>query len=186
MSKNSSLVLPQVEESKIVYDQFIKIRQDRLKLVGKGHYDYYIFMAKASAVVILALTENEQYIINEEYRHPVKKILLCCAGGYIDQGEDPLAAAKRELVEETGYHTDDLALLGTAYPYPGISDQKIYYVLAKKCMKIKSPQPEIAEIFQTILLKKDELNKKIYGGCDLDGTLGTALFFYQLHLNMNC
>lgn len=178
MNKNDFLPLPQVEESTIVFEEFIKIRRDTLRLPTHQTYRYYTLLTPASAVVILATTKENGLVLNEEYRHPTGKVLLGCPGGYVDQGEEPLEAAKRELIEETGYTAEEYALIGTAYPYPGISGQKIFYIHAKNAKKTAEPQREMAEIIKTIEISENEVKRKIALGCDLDGTLATALFFY--------
>ena len=64
--------------------------------------------------------------------------------------EDPLEAARREFFEETGYGAEEFVLMGSAFPYPGLSDQRIYYALARGAYKISDPQPDVNEILRTI------------------------------------
>jgi ADP-ribose pyrophosphatase len=170
--------LPQVEESALIFQEsLIKIQRDVLRLPSKPPYRYYSLRTYPYAVVILATTSDGRYVLNEEYRHPTKKVLLSCPGGYMDVAESPLEAAKRELKEETGFQAESFVLMGGAYPYAGISAQKTWYVKASGAIYETAPQLEQSEIMQTKLFSPQELNSAINQGAELDGTLCTALFF---------
>ncbi|MDB6003626.1 MAG: hydrolase [Prosthecobacter sp.] len=58
-------------------------------------------------VMILAETDEGEIVLERQYKHGVRNITLTFPGGAIEEGEDPLEAAKRELLEETGYSTED-------------------------------------------------------------------------------
>lgn len=178
MSTNNTLNIPIVEESKLIHDGFIKIRCDLLRMPNDHSYQYYTLQTKASAVIILATTAKDSLVLIEEYRHPTKKIILSTAGGYLEgENEDPCTAARRELFEETGYTAEKFVLMGSAYPYPGISDQKLYYVHAQNARKISEPHLEGSEVLQPIVMTRRELKDAIASGRPLDGNLCTALFF---------
>jgi ADP-ribose pyrophosphatase len=172
------LKLPSVIDSQIVFEEsIIKIKKDRLRIDHTPPYNYYTLMTRPASVIIIATTPEGKFVLNQEYRHPVAKILLCFPGGFIDEGEEVLKAAERELMEETGYQAEAYQVIGSAYPYPGISSQKIYYIHCINAVFKSPPQPEASEIFQVNLISFNELNKEISNGIDVDGTLCSALFF---------
>ncbi|WP_052236387.1 NUDIX hydrolase [Candidatus Protochlamydia amoebophila] len=176
-----TFAIPFVEETTLAFEEsFIKIKRDRLRLAHEDPYSYYTLITPPQAVVVLARTADGYYVLNEEYRHPTKKILLCFPGGFIDDNENPLVAAKRELEEETGYTAESFHLLGSAYPYPGISGQKTFYVKALGAKFNMSPRLEPSEIIQTRLCSFNQLKEMISKNAELDGTLCTALFFNSL------
>lgn len=177
---------PVVEESNLIFEEsIIKIRRDTLQLGGLPPYRYYSLSTFPFAVVILATTSKGEYVLNEEYRHPTGKMLLSCPGGYIDAKEDPLEAAARELEEETGFQASSFKIIGSAYPYAGISGQKTIYVSAREAIKQTNPRLEPSEIIQTRLFDPYTLQKTIEKGADLDGTLCTALFFNSSLSSLN-
>lgn len=135
--------IPKVEDSEIIFDQFVKIRRDTLCYDERHERPYFTLMTKGDAVNVLAVTPTREFVLIEEYRHPTGKVLLGCPGGYIDEGETPLDAAKRELFEETGYVASSYQEIGSAYPYPGLSSQKITFVLASGAMAKASQQLEM-------------------------------------------
>lgn len=179
--KEEPILIPKVKETGVEYDRFVKIRRDRLSFFGQEQdYDYFILETKAHAVVVLGLTPEGSLILTEEYRHPAGKILLGCAGGYIDQGETPLMAAKREFLEETGYSAATFEIIGCAYPYPGLSSQYVIYTLAKNAVCTAKQTLEPSETIRIIVKTEDELKKMIADGTPVDGILCTALFFWRL------
>jgi ADP-ribose pyrophosphatase len=180
MSKNNdpSLPLPKVIDSKIVFEEsIVKIKKDLLQVNRSSPYPYYSLITPPASVIIVAITLDAKYVCNEEYRHPVGHTVLCFPGGYIDDQENVLDAAKRELFEETGYVAASYDIIGCAYPYVGISGQKVFYVKAEGAAYRAPPQPETSEIFQVKLLHPEEINHEISKGTRMDGTLCTALFF---------
>jgi ADP-ribose pyrophosphatase len=177
MNKHSSPPIPKVVQSSIIFDSFVKVREDLLNLNGNS-YSYYTLMTKAPAVIILATTKDNEMIFIEEYRHPIGTTLLSCPGGYLDEGEEPLEAAKRELLEETGYAAQQFVLMGSAYPYAGISDQKLYYVWAQNAYKKAEPTPEPSESMSVLSVTDQQLHEWINAGKNVDGNLCTALFYH--------
>lgn len=172
--------LPEVEESSIIFEESIfKIRRDQLRLPDR-HYRYYTLLTKPSSVIVLALTEEGQYVLTEEYRHPTGLVLLSCPGGYIDGEESPLEAARRELLEETGFEAHSFEILGHAFPYAGISGQKVFYVKATQASFTREPSLEHSELIKTTCKSKRELEEIIQQGTPVDGNLCTALFFDSL------
>jgi len=69
----------------------------------------------------------------EQHRHGVEKASLEVPGGACDPGEDPLDAAKRELLEETGYTSENWTYLGSCTPNPAIQDNRCHFFLALDC-----------------------------------------------------
>jgi len=85
------------------------------------------FTAKEAGLELLAV---------EQYRHGVDLASLEVPGGVCDNGEDPLAAAKRELLEETGYASDNWTSLGSCSPNPAIQTNHCHFFLALDCEKM--------------------------------------------------
>jgi ADP-ribose pyrophosphatase len=180
---NPPLALPKLLEHTVVFqDSLIQIARDRLQVQEQPPYTYYSLVTPPYAVVILALTDEGAYVLTEEYRHPTGQILLGCPGGFMNPDEDPLEAAQREFLEETGFNARNFQIIGSAYPYAGFSGQKTYYVQAQGATLSTQPRLEASEIIQPRLLQPTALDEAIRAGVALDGTLGTALFFYKRYL----
>lgn len=78
---------------------------------GRIVEDYYKIEG-LEGVVVVALTQDRQVITESHYKHGIGEITLDFPGGYIDSGETPIFAAKRELLEETGYKSKQWISLG--------------------------------------------------------------------------
>ena len=91
-----------------------------------------VVLEHPGAVVILAVDDEERVLCLRQYRHPARMRMFELPAGLLDvAGEEPRAAAERELVEEAGLEAADWTPLASAYSSPGISSEKIHYFLAR-------------------------------------------------------
>ena len=91
-----------------------------------------VVLEHPGAVVILAVDDEERVLCLRQYRHPARMRMLELPAGLLDQeGEEPLAAAERELLEEGGLAATDWTALTSAYSSPGVSSELIHYFLAR-------------------------------------------------------
>ena len=172
---------PETLLSNIVYSGYFDLRKDLLKRQDGITADYTSIILAWDAVVIIAEDSEGRLILNREYRHPVGKAVLCCPGGKLEEGEAPLLGAKRELLEETGYSSKELTIIGSCYPLPGLCNQQIHYVYAKNATFERHQQLDPFEFIETELMTEEALKKAIQAGEPVDGILCTALF-YKSHL----
>ena len=82
------------------------------------------------SVVLLPVLANGGILLVRQYRHTVGDYLWEIPAGRIERGESPLAAAKRELAEETGYRARRLKLLMDVYPTPGFVAERMHLYAA--------------------------------------------------------
>lgn len=82
------------------------------------------------AVALLAITSDDQVLINREYRIGINAEAYALPAGLIDAGETPLQAAKRELEEETGYIAQSLTPLCAVRSSEGMTDEVVHLFLA--------------------------------------------------------
>ncbi len=109
----------------------ISIRTDTVSMVdGKvAERDYVVH---PGAVGVVALDEADRVLLVRQYRHPVGWRLWELPAGLLDHpGEDPLAAAQRELYEEAHQQADDWRVLVDMFTTPGGSDEAIRVYLAR-------------------------------------------------------
>ena len=84
------------------------------------------------AVCVIPVTENNEVIVERQYRYPLDKVILEIPAGKLDApDEDRLSAVKRELMEETGYTADEWTEIGDFHPAPAYSDEYITMYLAR-------------------------------------------------------
>lgn len=104
---------------------------------GQLPADFYVLKAP-EWVHAIALTDDEQIVLVEQYRHGIDTVTLEIPGGMTDSGEDPAEAAKRELLEETGYSSESWQFLGKVSSNPAILTNYTHLYLAENCTKTAS------------------------------------------------
>jgi ADP-ribose pyrophosphatase len=90
-------------------------------------------------VVIVALTASGLVVAERNYKHGPRRVGLHLPAGYLEPGEDPLAAAQRELLEETGYAAEDWMPLGHFCNDGNRGCGTGYYFLARGARQIATP-----------------------------------------------
>lgn len=105
-------------------------------------------------VVILAFVDDKHILIEKHYRAPIGKWVLELPAGHVEKGETPRKAAKKELLEETGYTAKNFRLLYRAYTAPGILTTMAYTYLATGLTKMHR-----TDIGEMLIVRKMALNK---------------------------
>lgn len=115
------------------------------------------------AAVMLAVDEDDNILLVRQYRLPVDRKLWELPAGTVDQGEKPLATAKRELMEETGYSAAKWKKLIGYYPSPGFMDEKMTIYLATD-LTAGDAAPMADERIETKWFTKKKLKQMIRKG----------------------
>lgn len=105
----------------------INLRKD--KVTVENGTSYREIVEHNGGSVLAAVTEDGKMVMVRQYRKPAEKVMLEAPAGKIDAGEEPLAAAVRELKEETGYTAKNVRLLTAFYPSVGYSEEVLYLYL---------------------------------------------------------
>ena len=135
--------------SKLVYDgKLLKVRSDTVRLPDGGTAGRE-WIEHPGAVAILAVTDAGELVMERQFRYPLGRDMIEVPAGKIDPGEDPLATAKRELVEETGYSAAEWSHVATIHLAIGYSNEHIEIYLASglKLEKAKLDDEEFLEVF---------------------------------------
>ena len=90
-------------DSTLAYDgYFLKVQRDTVRLPN-GQPTTREYIKHPGAVVVLPLFDDGTVLMERQFRYPIDRVFIEFPAGKIDPGEEPLACAKRELLEETGY-----------------------------------------------------------------------------------
>jgi 8-oxo-dGTP pyrophosphatase MutT (NUDIX family) len=118
----------------------IDVRTDEVSMPG-GSTAIRDVVVHPGAVGIIALDNGGQVLLLQQYRHPVGRLLWEPPAGLLDEaGEDPLAAAKRELYEEAHLQADRWDVLLDVFTSPGMTDEAIRIYLARDVREADAPR----------------------------------------------
>lgn len=110
-------------------------------------------LKRADTAMIIPVTEDGKIIIAKQ-EQPGKKPFVGLVGGRVDEGEDVLEAAKRELLEETGYEAEEWLLFDAGQPISKV-EWAIYVFIAKGCKKVARQNLDGAEKIEMLLVDFD-------------------------------
>lgn len=118
-----------ISTERVFQGKRINVRVDKVRL-SDGTESTRDIVEHPDAVVIVAVDVQRNVLFVRQYRKAPETELLELPAGVIDPGEEPLAAALRELREETGCSAERLDLMGSFYSAPGTMTEKLYAYLA--------------------------------------------------------
>ena len=154
------------------------LRKDRVQLANGHVIDDYFVIEKANWINVIAITEEGKFVFERQYRHGANIINYELPAGIIEDGEEPLDAAKRELLEETGYSGGEWIEYGQACPNPSSMTNKNYTFLAKGVRKSSNQNLEITENIEVMLLSIDEVKSLLQFNQIIEGIQQAPLWRY--------
>jgi len=110
--------------------RIFEVRHDHVRLPS-GLEQRVDVVRHAGAVAVAALDDEGHLLLVRQYRHPVGDWLVEVPAGRLEQGEDELEAARRELEEETGFRARHWSLLRRFWPAPGFCSERMSLYLAR-------------------------------------------------------
>ncbi len=130
----------------LLHDRWINLRADRCVTPGGREIAPYYVLSYPDWVHVAALTDDDELVLVEQYRHGAGLSCLELPGGMMDAADaDPVATARRELMEETGFAADRWQLVSSLYPNPATHTNRIHAVLATGCRRVGRPRLEDGE-----------------------------------------
>lgn len=174
--------------SELVYEgPLFKVQRDQI-IEPTGLRTERDVIRHNGSVVILAIDrssskKNPWIVMERQYRHAANQFLWELPAGKLEAGEDPLAGAKRELAEETGYQARNWKPLVKYWPSPGFLGEPMLVYLAEDLhVYTGEAKPDEDERIELRLVKLSEILKMIEKGAIHDGkTLNAVLLYAWLH-----
>jgi ADP-ribose pyrophosphatase len=135
------------------------------------------------SVVILAVDDTKSkrdplIVVERQYRHAAKEYLLELPAGKMEKGEDALAGAKRELLEETGYNATRWRKMVRYFASPGFLGEWLQVFIAEG-LRAGEAQPEYDELIDIRLMPLSELLSMIDKGLVRDGKTLISVMLYE-------
>jgi ADP-ribose pyrophosphatase len=101
---------------------------------------------------VVAITNDDELVLVWQWRFGSREMSLEIPGGVVDTGEEPIVAARRELLEETGYACTSIEPLITTYANPPLHGNRLHSFLAKGAHKVAEPSFDHAEECEVALI----------------------------------
>ena len=178
MNENENLEWEEISCQHIVNDEWIDFRKSKYRFPDGREFEPYYSYSRRDYVVIVATDEGGKYICVRQYRHGIKRVTTeFCAGGIerndgkeygnrndAKNAEDALAAAKRELMEETGYESNDWKFLLSVPSNATMADNYANIFVAKNCKKVSGQSLDETEYLNVHLYDRAEIDTMISSG----------------------
>lgn len=154
----------------IVQRPWATLRVDKLQLPNGNIKDEYYVLEYPTWVNMVAFTEDDELLLVRQYRHGAGEILVELPAGVVEEGEDPAEAARRELLEETGYSFTSIAYVCTLYANPATSGNLTYTYVLRGGKKVQEQQLDSSEDIKVVIMGIEEAKQFLF-----DNKIGQAL-----------
>ncbi len=142
---------------RLLENRYFSLRSDRLRLPDGGIKDPYYVIERPDAAIVLPLTVRGEVVLVRQYRPPLQMMELGLPAGLVEEGERPEAAARRELLEETGYAGGEWEPLGSFTSSPSLKDNWAHLFLARGVEETSAPDPDEHELVEVVEVSVGEL-----------------------------
>ena len=139
--------------------------------------DIFVFTCPDWCNVIAETPEGEVVFV-WQYRHGTDQLSLEIPGGVIDEGEEPIVAARRELREETGYECESIELLSIVEPNPALQNNRCFTYLARGARPTAETAFDDLEDLETVLVPIAEIPEVLDDGSVTHALVAVALETY--------
>src|SRR5690625_1712276 len=139
-----------LKTKKIFNGKIISLQVDDVELPD-GSTSKREIVKHPGAVAVIPITEEGKIIFVKQYRKPLERSLLEIPAGRLEEGEEPVTTAKRELEEETGYTAEDFSFVASFYTSPGFADEIIHIYETNTLKKLEIPVEKDEDEFLSIV-----------------------------------
>jgi 8-oxo-dGTP pyrophosphatase MutT (NUDIX family) len=145
-----------ITSKKVFEDRWFKARADACQFPDGRIIDPYYVVELPNLANAVVVTPNNEIVLVKQYRYPVDAVTLELPGGVINDGEDPMVAALRETIEETGYTSNQIQLICKTAPNPAINDNTAYFYLIENAVPSAHTNPDFFEDIEVVLCSKKD------------------------------
>lgn len=174
---DESLIWTKEEERELLKTPVFTVVSQSETAKDGTHGEYIALDAPDCVVVIPEI--GDDFLLVRQWRHGAARLTAEFPGGVIDRGEEPAAAAERELLEETGYRAGKLTLLGECSPNPALFRSRFFCFLAEELVPGGGQRLDRDEFINVDRVKKADVIEGFGSGELTHAFTGTALMFYM-------
>lgn len=168
-----------IKSEPLVDSRWVKVRKDSVDLPNGQHIDDFYAISLNDAAAIVALDDAGNIVLKKEYRYCLDRDLIEVPAGGFERGEDGLAVAKRELLEETGYVSDDWQYIGATVESSAKLTNYMHIYFANYCRKVGEQHLDPTEELDVLVVPLKRavemvMNNEICCNSSAHGILWTA------------
>lgn len=154
-----------VESEQLADYRITRVRRDRRRSPRTGAEHDFIVLQMREWVNVIAVTRQARIVIIEQYRHGTQEVGVEIPGGVVDPGDSELEqAARRELLEETGYEAEEFVCIGKVTANPAIQDNRCHTFVALGAHAVGEARLEAGEDIAVGEVGIDEMGELIASG----------------------
>lgn len=170
-----------VDSQYIISRPWLTARRDTVRLPdGRINPEYYV-LEYPTWVNVIAVTDEGKYLMVQQYRHGLQEVFTELVAGVVEKGEDPLTAAQRELMEETGYSGGEWELLTVLSQNPSATNNLTYCYIARNVVRTNRQHLDALEDVDAVCLSEEELKRMLMNDEIKQSLMAAPLwrYFYQ-------
>ena len=145
-------------------NKFLTVESHTVKLPDGQVIPDWAWVIIPSAAIVLAMTPDKKFLCFRQTKYAVEGTTLAPVGGMLEPNEEPLTAAKRELLEETGYEASEWVNLGSHILDPNRGIATMYLFLALNAKQVTKPNSDDLEDQELLFFSQDELEDALNAG----------------------
>ncbi len=171
------LAWEEIRTEHVIQNQWIDFRESAYRLPDGSTFSPYYSYSRRDYVVVVASDEEGKYICVRQFRQGIRRVTTEFPAGGIERrdgkeygndgdlsAEDALEAAKRELLEETGYVSEEWKHLLTVPSHATIADNYAHLFMAANCRRVSEQSLDETEFLTVEKYSADELEKMVENG----------------------
>lgn len=156
------------------------LRTDRARSPRTRQVHDFFVLESASWVNVIPLTPEKEVVLIRQYRHGIRDVTLEIPGGLVESNDTPESAARRELVEETGYEAAEMIPLGSVHPNPAIQSNQCYTFLAKDVVHTAKQNLDEKEDIEVLQRTLNDIPRLIKEGAITHALVLVAFYRYYM------
>jgi len=141
-----------------------KVRIDTMQHPVSSEEFQRLVLETSDWVTVVAVTTEGKLVMVEQYRFGIGDLTTEPVAGMVDENEESLDAAKRELLEETGFGNGTWRYLGSVQANPAIQNNLCHHWLVENVELVQEPAPDSGEAIRVHLMSLDEIREAIVDG----------------------